>query len=133
MEAGRVLIAPGGFQMRLKKSAGSLKVVITEEAPFNRHRPSVDVLFDSIVNQMSDPAQKRRLVGIILTGMGADGAAGLLKLKQAGAETIAQSKDTCVVFGMPNEAIQIGAANHIVDLHLIADQILQSISMKRSA
>jgi two-component system chemotaxis response regulator CheB len=103
--------------------------VITEEPPFNRHRPSVDILFDSVAAEV----KRTKLIGMILTGMGADGAKGLLKLKQAGAKTIAQSKETCVVFGMPNEAIQLGAADQVVDLHLIADQLLSLLSMSRAA
>lgn len=108
VRARRVLIAPGGKQMKVKKHGPKLLVSIDDSPPVNRHKPSVDVLFDSVANEIGKNA-----VGIILTGMGADGARGLLKMKQNGALTIAQDQESCVVFGMPREAIKLGAATEV--------------------
>jgi two-component system chemotaxis response regulator CheB len=102
---GRVLIAPGGLQMKLQRSGGSLVVRITDEAPVNRHKPSVDVLFDSVAAVIGPKS-----MGVILTGMGSDGAAGLLNIRKAGGRSLAQNEQSSVVFGMPKEAIRIGAA-----------------------
>jgi two-component system chemotaxis response regulator CheB len=119
-----VLIAPGGRQMSLKPSPqGKFRVVIEDSAPVNRHKPSVDVLFDSVHSHLGN-----RVLGVILTGMGADGAKGLLKLRQAGCRTIAQDEASCVVFGMPREAIKINAAEFIVPLDQIATRLTQLLS-----
>ncbi|MDR3607848.1 MAG: chemotaxis response regulator protein-glutamate methylesterase [Oligoflexia bacterium] len=106
--SNRVLIAPGGKQMSLKRVRDQLQVVIDDSAPVNRHRPSVDVLFDSVAANLGKQA-----LGAILTGMGGDGARGLLKMRQAGARTIAQDEASCIVFGMPREAIRLGAAQEV--------------------
>jgi two-component system chemotaxis response regulator CheB len=111
VRAGRVLIAPGGLQMSLVRKNGVLRVHIEDSAPVNRHKPSVDVLMDSVAREV-----KRNAIGIILTGMGNDGAKGLLQMKQAGAKTIAQNEQSSVVFGMPKEAIRMGAADQVCDL-----------------
>ena len=124
----RVLIAPGGFQMRVRKGGDKLLVKVTEEAPVNRHRPSVDVLFDSVAKLMGPKA-----VGAILTGMGADGAQGLLHMKQAGAKTLAQDEKSCVVFGMPREAIARGAADEVVPLDAIGSYLIEWLEKKKSA
>jgi two-component system chemotaxis response regulator CheB len=128
VEPGRVLIAPGGKQMEIKTQGGKLRIVIHDGSKVNRHKPSVDVLFDSMAEHF-----KGRMAGIILTGMGADGAKGLLKMKNAGAYTIAQSEKTCVVFGMPREAIQAGAAVDIVDLERIPDALIKWLSTRKAA
>jgi two-component system chemotaxis response regulator CheB len=119
LKPNRVLIAPGAYQMRVKNVGGKLVVKVTEEAPVNRHKPSVDVLFDSVAEQTGKAA-----VGVILTGMGADGAKGLFNMKQAGAFTIAQSETDCVVFGMPREAIQLGGASEVLHLFSISEKII---------
>ncbi len=106
-----IYIAPGGNQMKLRKTGDKYTVEINDDPPLNRFKPSVDYLFNTIPS-----LNVSRLVGLILTGMGKDGAEGLLKLKQSGAYTIAQDKKSSVVFGMPKEAIRIGAA--CVDLPL---------------
>lgn len=112
---GRVLIAPGNYHMLLKR-VGREYLVETKQAPLvNRHRPSVDVLFRSAARYAGKNA-----TGILLTGMGADGAKGLLELKEMGAETIAQNQESSVVFGMPKEAIKLNAANHILGIEEIA-------------
>ena len=108
---GHVLIAPVNFQMRLARSGANYNVRVTSEAPVNHHRPSVDVLFKSCAKELGANA-----VAAILTGMGDDGARGLLALRQAGAATMAQDEATCVVFGMPREAIALGAAQEVLPL-----------------
>ena len=120
-----VLIAPGGKHMRLEKRQGKLRVVIEETPPRNRHRPSVDVLFDSVAQTMSNKA-----IGIILTGMGADGAQGLLNMKTAGARTIAQDEASSVVYGMPREAVKLGAAEPL-DLFKIPDHLMTLLNHQK--
>ncbi|MES2855952.1 MAG: chemotaxis-specific protein-glutamate methyltransferase CheB [Bdellovibrionota bacterium] len=123
--AGRVLIAPGGMQMDLVRSGGDLKVRILDTEPVNRHKPSVDVLFDSVAKEFGPSA-----IGVILTGMGNDGAKGLLKMRNVGSQTIAQDEESCVVFGMPREAIALGAAQYIEPLNAIARQIVKLYESK---
>lgn len=112
---GRALIAPGNHHMLLKRSGAKYYVEIKDGPLVNRHRPSVDVLFRSTARFAG-----RNAIGIIMTGMGDDGARGLLEMKEAGARTIAQDEKSCVVFGMPNEAIKLGAAEKIMPLDQIA-------------
>ncbi|MBN2612871.1 MAG: chemotaxis response regulator protein-glutamate methylesterase [Bacteroidales bacterium] len=112
---GRALIAPGNHHMLLKRSGAKYYVEIKDGPLVNRHRPSVDVLFRSTAKYAGKNA-----IGVIMTGMGDDGAKGLLEMKEAGAHTIAQDEKTCVVFGMPNEAIKLGAADKILPLEHIA-------------
>ncbi len=101
---GLMLIAPGGFQMRVVRMGSGFTVSCTEEEKVSGHCPSVDVLFTSVASSVREKA-----IGIILTGMGSDGAAGLLRMKKNGAFTIGQDKESCVVYGMPMEAFKIGA------------------------
>jgi len=115
---GRALIAPGNKHMELKRSGARYYVELNSMDPVNRHRPSVDVLFRSVAKYAGKNA-----IGIIMTGMGNDGAAGLLEMKNAGAETVAQDETTSVVFGMPREAIKLGAANKTLPLGRIADHV----------
>ncbi|HEX8012109.1 MAG TPA: chemotaxis response regulator protein-glutamate methylesterase [Casimicrobiaceae bacterium] len=117
---GCALIAPGGKQMTLRRSGPSLYVDVRSAPPVNRHCPSVDVLFRSVAKCAGSNA-----LGIIMTGMGSDGARGLLQMHQAGARTVAQDEDTCVVFGMPKEAIKLGAVDRILPVHSIPGEILQ--------
>ncbi len=116
---GRALIAPGNHHLLLKRSGARYYVEIKDGPLVSRHRPSVDVLFRSAARYAGQNA-----VGVILTGMGDDGAAGMLEMKQAGAVTIAQDEATCVVFGMPNEAIKRGAVDKILPLPSVAGAIL---------
>jgi two-component system chemotaxis response regulator CheB len=116
---GHVLIAPGGFHMRLARAGATYLVKLNTEPPVNRHRPSVDVLF----NSCSEVAG-RNAVGVIMTGMGDDGARGLLAMRNAGARTLAQDEATCVVFGMPKAAIDMGAAERVLPLGQLADAVL---------
>ncbi|MGD0578488.1 MAG: chemotaxis response regulator protein-glutamate methylesterase [Bryobacteraceae bacterium] len=117
---GRALVAPGNFHMLLRKSpGGGFRVTVQDGPRVCYQRPSVDVMFSSVAEAAGSHA-----VGVLLTGMGSDGARGLLKMKQAGARTIAQDETSCVVFGMPKEAIRIGAANEVASLSRIPAAIL---------
>ena len=116
---GQALIAPGGFHMTVSKRGGEYRVSIQDGPRVCYQRPSVDVLFDSVAESAGKNA-----IGVILTGMGADGADGLLKMKRAGARTIAQDEASCVVFGMPREAIRLGAADQVLPLSRIAAEVI---------
>ena len=118
---GRALIAPGGRQMTLKRNGAGYRVEVRSAPPVNRHCPSVDVLFRSVARCAGAGA-----LGVIMTGMGSDGARGLLQMRQAGARTVAQDEATCVVFGMPREAIKLGAVERVVPVQSIAREILRA-------
>lgn len=118
IQKGKVLIAPGNKHILLKNTGTNYFVEIREGPLVNRHRPSVDVLFRSVAQSAGKNA-----LGILLTGMGDDGAKGLLEMKEAGAQTIAQDEKTSIVFGMPREAIALGAAQKVVPLQLIGIHI----------
>jgi len=119
---GHVLIAPGSFHLRVVRDGAHVRARISQDSPVNRHRPSVDVLFHSAAEALGQNG-----VGVIMTGMGCDGAKGLLAMRQAGARTLAQDPDTCVVFGMPREAIALGAAERVVPLPRIAEGMLDVV------
>jgi len=125
---GRVLIAPGNFHTLLVRSGARYHVEVREGPLVSRHRPSVDVLFRSAA-----AAAGANAVGVIMTGMGDDGAHGLQEMKQAGAFTIAQDEATSVVFGMPKEAIARGCVDRIVPLHDIAREILRAVPAEPQA
>jgi two-component system, chemotaxis family, protein-glutamate methylesterase/glutaminase len=119
---GLALIAPGNYHMLLRRS-GAMYYVEVKTGPMVHHqRPAVDVLFRSTAQYAGANA-----IGVILTGMGADGAAGLLEMKDSGAATIAQDENTCVVFGMPKEAIKLGAVDKIMPIDQIATQIIRMV------
>ncbi len=119
---GHVYLAPGGIaHMKLARSGANYVVELEDSEPVNRHRPSVDVLFNSAAEMAGKNA-----VGVLLTGMGKDGAQGMLAMKKAGAVTFAQDEASCVVFGMPREALMIGAADEAVPLSEISERILAS-------
>lgn len=120
MEQGKVLIAPGNMHMLLKRNGSSYFVELKEGPLVRRHRPSVDVLFRSAARYGG-----KNVVAAIMTGMGDDGAVGMKEMYDAGAYTIAQDEATCVVFGMPQEAIKLGGVNKIMPLHSIANEIMQ--------
>jgi len=120
---GHALIAPGSYHMTLVRSGARYTVRINQDPPVNRHRPSVDVMFASVAQYAGGNA-----VGVILTGMGGDGAKGLFAMKQAGAFTIAQDEASCVVFGMPKEAIKLGGAEKVLPLADIASAIYAHVS-----
>ena len=123
---GLALIAPGNYHMLLKRSGGSYLVRVKDGPRVHYQRPSVDILFQSVAKSAG-----RNAVGVILTGMGADGAKGLLAMKESGAYNIAQDEATSVVFGMPKEAIEMGAAHKIVPLPAIAKEILAGVNKNR--
>jgi two-component system chemotaxis response regulator CheB len=116
---GRALIAPGNHHLLLKRSGARYLVEVKEGPLVCRHRPSVDVLFRSAARYAG-----RNAVGVILTGMGDDGARGMREMKQAGALTIAQDESTCVVFGMPKEAIKLNCVDKVLPLESIAGTVL---------
>jgi two-component system chemotaxis response regulator CheB len=123
LSPGKALIAPGNMHMELRRS-GAVYYVQLHNGPMVYHqRPSVDILFNSVGKYAG-----RNAVGVILTGMGKDGAAGLLNMKNEGAYTIAQDEKSCVVFGMPKEAIEMGAAKKIVSLNYIVDDIIEYLN-----
>lgn len=117
---GRAIVAPGGRHMQLKRSGAQYHVEVFDGPLVNRHIPSVDVLFRSVAKTAG-----RNALGIIMTGMGDDGAAGLLDMRSSGARTIAQDEASCVVFGMPKEAIKRGAAEQILPLTSMPEAILR--------
>jgi two-component system chemotaxis response regulator CheB len=118
LTAGLALIAPGNFHMTLRKTGGEYRVSVQKGPRVCYQRPSVDVLFESVAQVAKGDA-----IGAILTGMGSDGAEGLLKMKRAGARTIAQDEASCVVFGMPREAIRMGAVDKIAPLDRVAEEL----------
>lgn len=119
---GRVLIAPGDKHMRVNKKGSTYIVECFNGDKVNGHRPSVDVMFDSVAEKAGSAA-----IGIILTGMGYDGAKGLLKMKQKGAITIGQDEKSCVVYGMPKVAYDIGAVSEQVPLKNISQKVYSLI------
>ncbi|RIX41191.1 MAG: chemotaxis response regulator protein-glutamate methylesterase [Rhodocyclales bacterium GT-UBC] len=123
VESGKVYIAPGHSHLLIKRSAAGLVTELQATSPVNRHRPSVDVLFDSAAAVVG-----RQAVGVILTGMGKDGAQGLLRMRQAGARTLGQDEASCVVYGMPREAFLIGAVEEQHPLDEIARRTLAAVA-----
>lgn len=122
LQSGMAYLAPGHSHMRVRKSAGGLVLELSQEEPVNRHRPAADVLFWSVAEQV-----RHNGLGVILTGMGKDGAQGLLAMRKAGAWNIGQDQASCVVYGMPREAAEIGALDEIASLGDIAGSILAKL------
>lgn len=120
----RALIAPGGKHMLLRRTGAQYYVEVMAGPLVNRHRPSVDVLFRSVAK-----CAGANSLGVIMTGMGDDGAAGLLEMRQAGARTVAQDEESCVVYGMPKEAVKRGAVERTVALSSIAREIMQQLAL----
>jgi two-component system chemotaxis response regulator CheB len=120
---GHAYIAPGGKQFRIDKSGANYVAVVEDTEPVNRHKPSVEVLFNSAAKVLGPNAY-----GVMLTGMGADGAAAMKTMRDAGSYNIVQDEASCVVFGMPKMAIQHGAAHEVLPLNRIADALLEKIS-----
>lgn len=121
VEAGTVYIAPGHSHLQIKRQGAGYVTELLATPPVNRHRPSVEVLFDSAAQLVG-----RKAVGVILTGMGKDGAQGLLRMRQAGARTFGQDEATCVVYGMPREAALVGAVEEVVSIENMARRVLAS-------
>jgi two-component system chemotaxis response regulator CheB len=125
---GQALVAPGNFHMTLLKRGGEYRVAVHDGERVCYQRPSVDVLFDSVAEAAGADA-----IGAILTGMGADGAQGMLRMKRSGARTVAQDEASCVVFGMPREAIKMGAVDTVLPLDRIAGELmaLSAVAVRR--
>lgn len=123
VQSGTALLAPGNYHMLLEKSGAKYYVRIKHGPPVNYHRPSVDVLFKSVAK-----AAGKNAAGVILTGMGSDGAKGLLEMKQAGASSFAQDEATSVVYGMPKEAVKLGGVDKVLPIHSISSAILNEVS-----
>lgn len=126
--AGCVLIAPGNKHMVLQRSGGNYVVRIKDGPPVHHQRPAVDILFETVAQHAG-----RNAVGVILTGMGADGAKGLLNIRNAGGYTIAQDEKSCLVFGMPKEAIKLDAAREIVSLQNMPQAVLNAFLVQPAA
>jgi two-component system, chemotaxis family, protein-glutamate methylesterase/glutaminase len=127
---GTAYLAPGHSHLSVRRAAAGLVCVLTQSEPVNRHRPAVDVLFQSVAELAGSQA-----LGVLLTGMGKDGAQGLLAMRRAGAWTIAQDEESCVVYGMPREAVAIGAAAESAPLKDMAQRVWMRLqgSDKRGA
>jgi two-component system chemotaxis response regulator CheB len=120
---GHAYVAPGHSHLLLKRSGANYVTELSQASPVNRHRPSVDVLFRSAAN-----CAGKNAVGIILTGMGKDGASGMLEMKQAGAWNIAQDEKSCVVFGMPKEAVACGGVDEVLPLYEIPRRVMAHLA-----
>jgi two-component system chemotaxis response regulator CheB len=127
IKPGRALIAPGNHHIMLKSASSGYFVEVVHGPLVNRHRPSVDVLFRSAARYAGSAA-----VGVIMTGMGDDGAAGMDEMHQQGSVTLAQDEATCVVFGMPKEAIDRGAVSRVLPIHALAPAALAATRTARS-
>jgi two-component system chemotaxis response regulator CheB len=123
---GRVLIGPGGFHMKVVRSGGLYQVRCEEGAPVKGHCPSVDVLMHSVARQVGANA-----IGVMLTGMGSDGAEGMLAMHQAGARNLAQDEASCVVFGMPKVAYELGGAQALVPIDRMANRVVDLLSERK--
>lgn len=124
LQAGNCYVAPGDFHMRFIENNGQIMIKITEDPPVNRFRPSVDYMFNSVI----DFTGRRKVMGILLTGMGDDGAKGLLQLKRKGVFTVAQDEATSIVYGMPKVAKELGATSAILPLDEIPRAIAKWIN-----
>ncbi|KWR88952.1 protein-glutamate methylesterase/protein-glutamine glutaminase [Cupriavidus sp. IDO] len=120
---GYAYIAPGDSHMRLARSGANYVAHLSQEAPVNRHRPAVDVLFDSAAEHGG-----KNVIGVILTGMGKDGAKGMLRMREAGAYNLAQDESTCIVFGMPKEAIAAGGVHEVVPLQSMSQRVMARLA-----
>ena len=121
---GHAYIAPGGRHLKLVKNGANYQTALSDEAPVNHHRPSVEVLFRSAA-QVAGPS----ILGVMLTGMGKDGALAMNEMRQAGAYNLAQDEATCVVFGMPREAINAGGVHEVLPLSLIAPHLMTRLAV----
>ncbi len=119
IEPGHAYLAPGHSHLLVKKSGGAYVTELSKAEPVYRHRPSVDVMFRSVAAALGNNA-----IGVLLTGMGKDGAQGLLEMRQAGAWAIGQDQESCVVYGMPREAALLGAIDEAVALPRVAEHVM---------
>ena len=123
LQPGLCLVAPGDFHLALAAAWGGYRVRLTQSPPVHHCRPSVDILFRSAAEHAGDQA-----VAVLLTGMGVDGARGLRSLRTAGSRTLAEDEESCVVFGMPQAAIKLGAAEEVVTLPRMPEAILRALA-----
>lgn len=124
---GTVYLAPGHSHMLLERSPGTgYRIVLNQDPPVNRHRPSVEVLFKAAASVLGKNA-----IGVMLTGMGKDGAAAMLEMHRAGAHNFAQDESTCVVFGMPREAIVLGAVDEVLPLDKLAGRVMSYLRVDK--
>jgi two-component system chemotaxis response regulator CheB len=128
LQRGHAYVAPGDFHLRVERSSGTLKCRVTQDAQASGHRPSVDVLFESVARTIGPMA-----VGVILTGMGRDGARGLKLMREAGAHTVGQSQGSALVYGMPRVAFEEGAVSEQASLENVAARVAAALSRLRSA
>ena len=124
---GHAYIAPGDYHMELRRNGANYQIHINKDPAVNRHRPSVDVLFNSVAKYAG-----RNAIGVILTGMGSDGATGLLAMRSAGSYTFAQDEASCVVFGMPRSAVELGAVDEVKSISSMSKAVLMKISTTQS-
>ncbi len=123
LQTGMAYLAPGGYQMKIRREGGQYRIKLTEEEPRNGHRPSVDVMFESLIN-----ATELKQHVVIMTGMGSDGAKGMQMLKSSGAiTTIAESQETCIVYGMPRAAVELKCADYVLPLYDIAKKLIEKV------
>lgn len=122
---GRVLLAPGDFHMEIYRSGGYYHVKLNQAPPMHGVRPAADILMKSVAHHVGANA-----IGLVLTGMGKDGAAGLAEMKRAGSYNVAQNEETCVVFGMPKVAIETGAIDKVLPLDKIAEELMKQMSLR---
>jgi two-component system chemotaxis response regulator CheB len=122
LEAGTVLIAPAGIHLKLRKRGTSSRVHLDEEPRSALHRPSVDVAMAAAARVYG-----ARTLGVLLTGMGSDGVEGLRAIREAGGRTLAESEETCVIYGMPKAAVEAGVVDRVVNLPGMADEILAAV------
>ncbi len=125
LEPGRAFVACGGIQMKVGRIGNRLRIVYGSDELVNRHCPSVDILFDSVAEQVGS-----RAVGVLLTGMGADGAKGLLNMRERGAVTIAQSQESCIVYGMPKVAADLGAVQHVATPSSVPNTVIGTLQSR---
>jgi two-component system, chemotaxis family, protein-glutamate methylesterase/glutaminase len=119
---GHAYLAPGGFHLMVVRSGADYVTRLTEDEPRHRHRPAVDVMFESVAK-----AAGKNVVAVLLTGMGKDGATGMMEIRNAGGYTFAQDEESCVVYGMPREAVAIGAVDRVVGLEQMGAAVLEKI------
>ena len=124
VEPGNAYVAPGNYHLSITRAGGGYACVVSQEERVNRHRPSVDVLFESVARAVAGKG-----VGVMLTGMGSDGARGLKAMREAGARTFAQDKATSVVWGMPGSAVELGAVEKVLPLQSIANEIVACVTV----
>jgi two-component system chemotaxis response regulator CheB len=122
LRPGTAYLAPGHSHLSIRRQAGGYVTELSQAPPVNRHRPSVDVLFSAMAREA-----KQNALGVILTGMGKDGAQGLWEMRQAGSWNIGQDRDSCVVYGMPRVAFELGALNDVAPLDAIAGRVLAQL------